>query len=251
MEERAYKSFANGYVYLLHAADGYPIETTDTFLPVYTRYTTLRTGETDYGDRGARWMIGVSVMSGCPVGCLFCATGKLQCWRALSAAEIIEQVDFVIERAGRDPSDSTEFKINYTRMGEPFLNIDAVREAIAILSERYPNVHHYVSTIGIARSDFSWIEGNTTLQVSLHSTNPERRDWLIPWPDKLTLEGIAAIRTNSALKTTLNLTAVDSTDIDVPRLAQLFDPAHFFVKLSPVNPNDTARQHGIEGGVIT
>ena len=67
------KSFANGKVHLLETEDGYPVETTDTFLPYYTKdaigskQNALKDG--NLGDRSERWMIGVSVMSGCPVGC--------------------------------------------------------------------------------------------------------------------------------------------------------------------------------------
>ena len=37
MKEITKKSFANGVVYLLHTDDGFPIEVTDTFLPIATK----------------------------------------------------------------------------------------------------------------------------------------------------------------------------------------------------------------------
>ena len=88
-------------------------------------------------------MIGVSTMSGCPVRCKFCATGNMKKYRNLTADEIVDQVEFAIQKAGFNPLDSKEFKINYTRMGEPFLNIDAVKDAISRITEKYPNTHHY------------------------------------------------------------------------------------------------------------
>jgi len=76
-------------------------------------------------------MVGVSVMSGCPVRCKFCATGNLPKYRNLTAEEIVEQVRFILDKHPElDPADSKEFKINYTRMGEPFLNIVNVKRAI-------------------------------------------------------------------------------------------------------------------------
>ena len=81
LKEIRKREFANGVVYMLETEDGYPIEVTDTFLPYYTKDCinehTNELRSTELGSRSERWMIGVSCMSGCPVGCRFCATGKL------------------------------------------------------------------------------------------------------------------------------------------------------------------------------
>ena len=37
-------------------------------------------------------------MSGCPVRCKFCATGKIKKYRNLTATEIVEQVEFVMSK---------------------------------------------------------------------------------------------------------------------------------------------------------
>jgi len=249
------KSFANGTVYLLETDDGYPVEVTDTFLPIYTRdaisrrQNSLESGE--FGSRADRWMIGVSTMSGCPVGCKFCATGKLDKWRRLTAEEIIAQVQFVIEK---NPSysfvNAGEHKINYTRMGEPFLNISAVREAIDAIDSSFPSTHHYVSTIGIRNSNYGWISENVTLQLSLHALTDIRRDELIPFNGKLPICELGKIRTESALKTTLNLTIVGRDDFDIKVLKKHFDPKFFFVKISPINPNDVSSENGLGDGVV-
>lgn len=135
------KSFKNGTVYCLRLEDGMLVETTDTFLPYYTKDAIGRKqnflDNDNLGSRSERWMIGVSTMSGCPVRCKFCATGNMKRYRNLTADEIVGQVEFAIEQAGFDPCDANEFKINYTRMGEPFLNIEAVKEAIGRISEIY------------------------------------------------------------------------------------------------------------------
>jgi len=126
------KSFANGNVYLLYTKDKMPVETTDTFLPYYTKDAIgkqqNKLSSKDLGSRAERWMIGVSVMSGCPVRCKFCATGKLDKWRRLTSDEMIAQVEFILAKnLDINPSASKEFKINWTRMGEPFLNIQVFR----------------------------------------------------------------------------------------------------------------------------
>ena len=255
LAEKTSKHFTNGSVYLLHTESGHPLETTDTFLPYYTKEAVGRHQNSltdgDIGSRDERWMIGVSVASGCPVRCKFCCTGNLKEFRNLTAEEIVQQIDFILSKhPERDPKNSQEFKINYTRMGDTFLNVAAVREAIRIISERYPNTHHYISTIGIKDADYSWITGNITLQVSLHSLDNDRRNDLIPFKHKVTIEELGQIRTTSNLKTTINMTLVDEADFDINKLSAMFDPKFFFVKLSPINPNNISDANGMGSGII-
>lgn len=255
MKVNRYKEFGNGVVYAIELEDGALIETTDTFLPFYTKDAIGKhqnmLDNYELGDRTERWMVGVSVMSGCPVRCKFCATGQMKKWRNLTAQEIVEQVDFVVSKnPDFDPLKSKEFKVNYTRMGEPFLNIDNVKEAIEILDGKYPNVHHYVSTIGIKDSDFSWIKNNITLQLSLHATDDPSRDWLIPFKNKMTVKELGQIRTKSFLKTTINLTLVKEEDFDINILKAYFHPASFFVKISPINVNSNSDKYDLGDGII-
>lgn len=256
LKEIRKRKFANGIVYALETHDGYSIEVTDTHLPFYTKdavgrkQNALKTS--DLGDRSQRWMIGVSVMSGCPVGCKFCATGNLKRWRRLTAAEIVAQVEFILSKNPKYKfTDAMEHKINYTRMGEPFLTLDAVKEAIEIIEKKYPGTHHYVSTIGLKNADYSWIRNNITLQVSLHSLVPDRRAWLIPWKNTASLEELGAIKTGSNLKTTLNLTLVDDKDFDISVLKKYFSTDSFFVKLSPINPNSVSEKNELGFGAIS
>ena len=254
MKVKKSKKFANGIVYALVLEDGKLIEVTDTYLPSYTKDAIGRKqnmlDNDDLGDRSQRWMVGVSTQSGCPVGCKFCATGQMKGWRNLTAEEIRDQVLFVINNnPDYDPNDAHEFKINYTRMGEPFLNVENLREAIEMITELYPNTHHYVSTIGIKDADYSWIKDNITLQLSLHSLDEEKRNWLIPFRRKNSIKELGRIRTESKLKTTLNLTLVEE-DFKICEIKKYFDKDSFFIKLSPINPNATSDKNELGSGVI-
>jgi 23S rRNA (adenine2503-C2)-methyltransferase len=254
MKELRNRKFTNGSVHCLQLEDGMLIETTDTFLPFYTKNCPNNTNalySKDIGSRSERWMVGVSTMSGCPVGCKFCATGQMKGWRNLTPNEMFDQVFFVVDKNSHiHPSYSEEFKINWTRMGEPFLNIENVKYAINQLSEAYPNVHHYVSTVGIRDSDFSWIEGNITLQISLHSLDEDRRHELIPINNLMSIEELGQIRTKSNLKTTVNLTLVDYCDFDINKLRKYFDPDYFFIKISPINLNSISESNNLGEGII-
>lgn len=248
------RNFANGTVYGLKFDDGYPIEVTDTFLPYYTKdaicnKTNILTSD-NFGSRKERWMIGVSTMSGCPVGCAFCATGKLKKYRNLTAQEIVAQVHFVLGRNKDKFDEAKEHKINYTRMGEPFLNIDAVKEAIEEIDFWYPGTHHYISTVGLKGSDFSWIKDNITLQLSLHSLDENRRDQLIPIKKKMSIKELGQVRTNSKLKTTVNLTMADKNDWNIEELKKYFNKEHFFIKVSPINPNEISEKNGMGKGIV-
>lgn len=254
-KEIAKREFTNGVVYLLHTKDNLPIEVTDTFLPFYTKDAIGRKqnflDNINLGSRVERWMIGVSVSSGCPVKCKFCATGNLKRFRNLTAEEIYGQIQFILNKHSElDPNASKEFKINFTRMGDTFLNVENVKSAINKIQTIYPNTHCFVSTIGIKNSDFSWIKGNITLQLSLHSTNENLRNDLIPFKNKMSIEELGKVRTNSNLKTTINMTLVHPEDFDIDILYKYFDPKYFFIKLSPVNENNISESNNIGSGII-
>ena len=253
------KSFANGNVYLAYTHDGYPVEFTDTFLPYYTKDAIGRKQNTlinnDLGDRSERWMIGVSCMSGCPVRCKFCGTGKLKKWRNLTADEIRSQICYVRnQNLDYDFFKAKEPKINYTRMGEPFLNIEEVKKAIRgmdLLASLFgATIHHYISTIGIKGADYSWIKDNITLQISLHSLDNERRNDLIPYKNKVTIKELGEIRTDSNLKTSINMTLVDEQDFDIEKMKKHFTSEHFFVKLSPINKNTISEKNKMGDGIV-
>jgi len=137
-------------------------------------------------------------------------------------------------------------------MGEPFLNIDNVKECIDMVDSMLydTNTHHYISTIGIKDADYSWIKNNVTLQFSVHSFDEEYRDWLIPFKNKISLEDMGKVRTQSSLKTTLNLTMAREEDFDIEKMKKWFSKDNFFVKVSPINPNDVSEKNGLVDGVI-
>lgn len=118
------RAFTNGKVYALRTSDNFLVEVTDTFLPLYTKEcineNTNKLKNNILGSRLDRWMIGVSCMSGCPVHCKFCATGQMKKYKNLTAEEIVQQIEFILEQNTQyNFGNAKEHKINYTRMGEP------------------------------------------------------------------------------------------------------------------------------------
>jgi 23S rRNA (adenine2503-C2)-methyltransferase len=68
-----------------------------------------------------RTVICCSVMSGCPVGCTFCGTGK-KFIRNLSDKEIVLQVEHIIKEQNIKTDKVKRFQIMFMSMGEPMLN---------------------------------------------------------------------------------------------------------------------------------
>ena len=145
-----------------------------------------------------RYTVCLSTQVGCPMGCLFCATGKLGWKRNLSAAEITAQVlDITFLRCRQEPG----FKVGnlvYMGMGEPLLNLPAVVKSIKILN------HKDGQNIGIRRITISTCglvpqirqladeDLDVVLAVSLHAPTNELRDKIMPVNRKYPLEELIA-----------------------------------------------------------
>ena len=70
--------------------------------------------------RDGRRSVCVSSQSGCPLTCTFCATGQMRFGRNLTAWEILDQA---LHFRRLEPINHVVFM----GMGEPMLNVDAVR----------------------------------------------------------------------------------------------------------------------------
>jgi 23S rRNA (adenine2503-C2)-methyltransferase len=133
---------------------------------------------------GSRNTVCVSSQVGCPLGCLFCATGEMGFVRDLNSFEILEQVLF-FERylAGRNEKVTN---VVFMGMGEPFLNLKNVFGAIDILNDEnyfFMSARNIsISTIGLPHSIYRLTEYNRqiNLAVSLHSANDVLRNEIMP-----------------------------------------------------------------------
>ncbi|WP_314020151.1 RNA methyltransferase [Stutzerimonas degradans] len=119
----------------------------------------------------------VSSQIGCAVGCLFCMTGKSGLLRQLGSAEIVAQV--ALARRFRPVK-----KVVFMGMGEPAHNLDNVLEAIDLLGTDGGIGHKNLvfSTVGDPRvfERLPQQQVKPALALSLHSTNAELRQALLP-----------------------------------------------------------------------
>ncbi len=138
-----------------------------------------------------RLTVCVSSQVGCPMACDFCATGKGGFVRNLEPHEIIDQVLTVQEDFRQRVS-----HVVFMGMGEPLLNPDNVLMAVRSLNQDVGIGQRMItiSTVGIPGrirrlADYQL---QATLAVSLHASNQQVRQHLVPSARQYPLEALLA-----------------------------------------------------------
>jgi 23S rRNA (adenine2503-C2)-methyltransferase len=130
----------------------------------------------------------VSSQAGCTRHCVFCATATLGFRRQLTAGEIVLQ--YLVARA-EAPAGRPPRNVVFMGMGEPMDNLDAVLEAVSILTDdgepRLSSEHVTVSTAGVLPGIERFLRSSRAqLALSLNATTDEQRERLMPhnraWP---------------------------------------------------------------------
>lgn len=233
-------------VYLAEMGKGRLIEFVEALQPPYSR--------------DERWILMISTLYGCPVECLICDAGG-QYQGKPTADEILAQVDYLVQQRYPDkriPAD--KFKIQFARMGEPSLN-PAVLDVLEALPSRYhaPGLIPSISTIAprsadafferlIDIKDGLYPNGKFQFQFSVHTTDEALRDRLIPvkkWDfARMAAFGERFFKPRDR-KITLNFALAKGMPVDPAALLRYFDPALFFIKITPINPTCLASQNGL------
>ena len=142
-------------------------------------------------EREGRFSACVSSQVGCALGCRFCATGTLGLSRNLEAWEMVAQVHALRASVRRDtPRENTApgriHGVVFQGMGEPMANLDAVLQAIEVLSE--PSAlaidarNITVSTVGLPSGILRLARAlpKVRLALSLHAATPSVRAEILP-----------------------------------------------------------------------
>ena len=134
--------------------------------------------ESVYIPDGERATLCVSSQVGCKMNCKFCMTGKQGFSGNLTVTQILNQLYSIPER-------DTLTNVVFMGMGEPFDNLDAVLQALAILTADYGYAWSpkriTVSTVGLKRGLERFLkESDCHLAVSMHSPFPAQRAELMP-----------------------------------------------------------------------
>ncbi|WP_018997221.1 23S rRNA (adenine(2503)-C(2))-methyltransferase RlmN [Hirschia maritima] len=138
----------------------------------------------------------VSSQVGCTLSCTFCHTGTQKMVRNLTAQEIVAQVLVARDTLQEWPTPSENRKLTnivFMGMGEPLYNLDNVVEAIDTISDcegiSIGRRRITVSTAGVApKIPELGARTNAMLAISLHATNDDLRDEIVPINKKYNLE---------------------------------------------------------------
>lgn len=198
----------------------------------------------------------ISSQVGCALDCSFCSTGKQGFERDLTAAEIIGQL-WVANASYMEGVDSSEWQNNVTNvvmmgMGEPLLNYKPVVSAMSLMLSD----HAYglskrrvtLSTSGVVPKMYDLFNDiDVALAISLHASNDELRNELVPINKKYPLsELIAAAKAyvhdnNPRHKKHVTieyvmLAGVNDSDEHAHQLVALLEGLPSKINLIPFNP---------------
>jgi len=203
----------------------------------------------DVGRAGA---LCVSSQVGCTLNCTFCHTGTQPLVRNLTAAEIVAQVQVARDDLGEWPSPKEDRRLSnivFMGMGEPLYNLDNVGAAMDIISDNegiaISRRRITVSTSGVVPELQPLGERTQAmLAISLHATNDELRDKLVPLNKKYPLaELIAGIRAYPGLSNARRVTfeyvmlkGVNDSPADARALVKLIQGIPAKINLIPFNP---------------
>jgi 23S rRNA (adenine2503-C2)-methyltransferase len=210
--------------------------------------------------RDKKWVLLVSTMYGCPVGCAMCDAGGFYHGK-VSKEDIFAQIDYLVRKHYPDGIiPSQQFKIQFARMGEPSFNLD-VLDVLEELPQRYdvPGFMPSISSIApngtetfferlleIKKRKYSG--GHFQFQFSIHTTDEEVRDQIIPIK-KWDFEKMAAygqrFYEEGDRKVTLNFALAKEMPVDPQILLKYFTPEKFLIKITPLNPTYKATEQNL------
>ncbi len=186
----------------------------------------------------------VSSQVGCAVNCSFCATGKRGFIRNLDYKEIVEQVLTIQRDTGLKVTN-----IVFMGQGEPLLNLDNVLKAMQIFNEDFQIGARRltVSTSGIIPqiNKLAQLDMQSTLAISLHSSNHETRAKLMQIENKYPMDELHKALKNYTDKTGRRITIeyllikdLNDTSQCAKELAAYLKDIKCNINLIPYNPTE-------------
>jgi 23S rRNA (adenine2503-C2)-methyltransferase len=196
----------------------------------------------------------LSSQAGCRMGCVFCKTGALGFSRNLDAAEIMEQY-YHLYAWCMEQGDENVSNIVFMGMGEPLLNLSALRKVCSILSgdgaDDTPAEAHQcfskkrltVSTCGLAEKirDMAAEGPDIRLAVSITTAREELRRRLMPASSPLAeiKDALLFYKKRRGRRITLELPlfeGLNTRNADAAALAVFAAGLDVIVNLIPWNP---------------
>lgn len=191
-------------------------------------------------DTSGRTSFCISSQIGCPVGCLFCATGKVGFFRNLTSEEIINEV-LSLQKLHKRPD-----SILFMGMGEPLLNYNPVVKTIERLHDLgFGHRKITVSTCGIVEGIKKLaVSGlRPRLALSIGSALEEKRRKIVPIACKNSLlhlkKAIISYREKTGRRVSLEYTLIkglNDTNEDAIALSDFTKSTKTHVNIIRYNP---------------
>jgi len=207
--------------------------------------------ETVYIPEDNRGTLCVSSQVGCTLNCKFCHTGTQKLVKNLSTEEIVSQLMIARDQLKDWPANEKRkiSNIVFMGMGEPLYNYDAVKKSVEIFSDqegiKLSTKRITLSTSGIVPQILEWgKEVDTVLAISLHATNDELRNEIVPINKKYPLEELIKAcrdypRSRNSRRITFEyvmLKGVNDSLEDAQALVALIEGIPAKINLIPFNP---------------
>lgn len=186
----------------------------------------------------------ISTQVGCPVKCKFCKSGENGFIRNLSASEIVQQYLFVNVDINR---------IVFMGIGEPLLNYEQLIKSIHILRDRngldFPTDGISISTVGPCEKLLLLRDEHIKIQLvlSLHATDQQTRDFLIPGMARYKINEVIALameygrRHNRKISIAyLLLPNINNRSIDAEKLIKWFSDKNVVINLLKYNGDNVS-----------
>ncbi|MBB1249580.1 23S rRNA (adenine(2503)-C(2))-methyltransferase RlmN [Rhizobium sp. G21] len=217
--------------------------------------------ETVYIPEEGRGTLCISSQVGCSLTCDFCHTGTQRLVRNLTSEEIISQLLLARDRLGDFPDREAPqgaivpaegrkvTNVVMMGMGEPLYNFENVKRALLVASDgdglSLSKRRITLSTSGVVPEIYrTGAETGVMLAISLHATNDELRDKLVPINKKYPLkELMEACRAYPGLSNARRITfeyvmlkGVNDSLADAKNLIKLLKGVPAKINLIPFNP---------------
>lgn len=183
----------------------------------------------------------LSTQTGCPLKCVFCLTGRAP-GRDLSGEEIIGQFLIVVQGL-----EAARVNVVFMGMGEPLLNLEEIRGALAFLYRSISPRRITVSTVGLIEGirELGNITPHPRLALSLNAPDDTLRRKIMPVSGAYTLDtlfteldGYPRRKNERVTLEYVMMDGVNTSEDDAYRLAERLRPRRrgYKVNLIPYNP---------------
>jgi 23S rRNA (adenine2503-C2)-methyltransferase len=212
-----------------------------------------------------KWVITISTQYGCSMNCKFCDVPKVGPGVNATLNDLTNQL---IEGLKLHPEilSTKRLNLHYARMGEPTFNQNVLEHAKKLHQIVKPfignsMIHPVISTMlpkhnkKLVEYLNAWCDiknetyrGDAGLQFSINSTDNNQREEMFSG-NSLSLEEISEIGMilpdPKGRKYALNFALADNYTIDAKRLASLFNPNKFMVKITPLHKTKSCETNNI------